>query len=470
MVDKVNRMNHWGFSPTPKKCATVEELSESIHDFYQYMSDRFDSHDFYAGCSADMLDSLIDMTETLLMDSLYHSITSRLQTEDESEDLALQKRIKSLNWIMVEHLDISINMRSPIARDLLDKAISEIISMGSKSIPSEKLESVFICSKTICKMLQVASDEPVSADQFLPGLVFVVIKANPPLLHSNIKFVTLFSNPRRLQSGEAGYYFTNLCCAKTFIEQLTGESLNIPEDEFSRYISGEAVPPGSFEQSAYLCEAFRILYSNVALLDDLKQRQKLHEDDISQLKQEMIEFQDDVMRRVSEVDTKTCPIHYDVPDDVDIDLIPSFMRDRIILERNERAAQKLNSVLIDVSSDNENKLESVKVGEASDEKSHSGHVNSADVIQTNAISNGDDVSNETCDTQDVTRGSLNGMEENKTNGRHDVDPKRLDSKSPLLFDDSLDSDQNLPDPLVPSVMVSTGDNQNESMSQEVAEG
>lgn len=107
---------------------------------------------------------------------------------------------------MVEHLELNLNMRNPEVRNLLDEAISEIISMGSKKIPSEKLESVYVTSKIIVKMLSLGQvkrrddslqDEvyqkivPINADTFLPGLVFVVVKANPPLLSSNIKFVTL---------------------------------------------------------------------------------------------------------------------------------------------------------------------------------------------------------------------------------------------------------------------------------------
>ena len=301
------------------------------------------------------------------MESMYHVLTSRIQSEDEATDMALQKRIKSLNWMMVQHLDIEVDMRNPMVRDLLDKAITEIIEMGSMSIPSEKLTTVVKCSKSICKFLQVcsvlsnvgfdlnitflnqvANDRPISADQFLPGLVFVVIKANPPLLHSNIKFITRFANPRRLMSGESGYYFTNLCCATEFVQKLTGESLNIPEADFAKYIAGEALPPGAFEQSAYLCEAFRVMYSNVALLNDLTERQRKFESEVVELREKMFQFKEDVMRKLDPAieKSKPRPLHYTVADDLDIKHIPTFLRSRILKERAERMA--LESVLVDV--------------------------------------------------------------------------------------------------------------------------
>lgn len=285
-----------------RSSATIEEMSEIVYVFYQYMTERFESHTIYKDLSQEAIEQLMDDTERHLLTLMHNSIFTQILTEDEEKDLKMQKRIKSLNWIMTQHLDIELDLRDKQIRDLLDTAIADIIEMGSKQIPLEKLDCIVSCSKSIFNMLQTSkSSEPVSADQFLPALVYVVIKANPPLLHSNIKFINRFSNPRRLMSGEAGYYFTNLCCAVAFIEKLNGSSLNIPEDDFQRYVNGEDIPPGSIEQSAYLSEPLCLIYSNVALLNGLKEKQTEFEDGLSKLREDMKSYRDEMISKINSV-------------------------------------------------------------------------------------------------------------------------------------------------------------------------
>ncbi|KAM0837220.1 hypothetical protein ACQ4PT_061806 [Festuca glaucescens] len=59
--------------------------------------------------------------------------------------------------------------------------------------------------------------------------------ANPPHLHSNLKFVQLFRRETKLVS-EVEYYLTNLISAKMFIVNVDGRLLSMEENEFQMHM------------------------------------------------------------------------------------------------------------------------------------------------------------------------------------------------------------------------------------------
>lgn len=82
----------------------------------------------------------------------------------------------------------------------------------------------------------MSNDRTLSgADEFLPILIYVTIKANPPQLHSNLKFVQLFRRETKLIS-EVEYYLTNLISAKMFIIDVSAHSLSMEESEFQKHM------------------------------------------------------------------------------------------------------------------------------------------------------------------------------------------------------------------------------------------
>lgn len=266
---------------------TINHLSDKVHEFYQTMNDRYENQFIYKGISTEQIDMLNDNMERILNEHIYQVISTRIINEDEEHNMAIQKRIRSLNWITVEHLEIDIDFMHPAVHDLLDKAICQMIEMNSRTSSIDKLDCIVQCSKTIFELLQVnptgGNIVPVSADQFLPVLVFVVIQANPPMLPADMKYLTRFSNPRRLMSGETGYYFTNLCCALEFIEKASGASLNISEEEFNSFVNGEAIPKTKSQFNTYLCDGLRTMCSNDAALIKLRQSNELRQSKVESI-------------------------------------------------------------------------------------------------------------------------------------------------------------------------------------------
>uniref|UniRef100_A0A915PXJ8 Rab5 GDP/GTP exchange factor n=1 Tax=Setaria digitata TaxID=48799 RepID=A0A915PXJ8_9BILA len=159
-------------------------------------------------------------------------------------NLSLQHRIRSLNWVTAGFLETTLDFSQESVRDKLDEAITEIIDMNSHRGAAEKLQCLVRCSKMIFEALKESrSGAPAGADEYLPVLIYVILKGNPPLIQSNVKFVSRFALPTRVLSGESGYYFTNVSCALQFVQNMDAESLKMPKEEFEAYTSGQQVPP-----------------------------------------------------------------------------------------------------------------------------------------------------------------------------------------------------------------------------------
>ncbi|CUS14862.1 unnamed protein product [Tuber aestivum] len=168
--------------------------------------------------------------------------------EDVERDEVLAQKVRIYGWVREEHLDIQDAVTEESGRKFLDLAVNEMTKMGSYRAPRDKVICVLNCCKVIfgefirklfggVEMLigglgllrHSGGDE--SADKFVPLLIYVVLKANPANLVSNVQYILRFRNPDKL-NGEAGYYLSSLMGAIQFIEGLDRSSLTITDEEF----------------------------------------------------------------------------------------------------------------------------------------------------------------------------------------------------------------------------------------------
>ncbi|KAL5652933.1 hypothetical protein ACJX0J_038391, partial [Zea mays] len=158
-------------------------------------------------------------------------------TEDVVSDMDISEKIGLLQqFVKPRHLDIP-KVQHNEALWLL--AVKELQKINSFKAPREKLLCIMSCCQVINNLLlniSMSNDRTLSgADEFLPILIYVTIKANPPQLHSNLKFVQLFRRETKLIL-EVEYYLTNLISAKMFIIDVSAHSLSMEESEFQKHM------------------------------------------------------------------------------------------------------------------------------------------------------------------------------------------------------------------------------------------
>ncbi|KAK3088488.1 hypothetical protein FSP39_019810 [Pinctada imbricata] len=98
-------------------------------------------------------------------------------------------------------------------------AQKELYMINAYKTPKDKVKCVTRCSTTIMNLLSMANERSVpAADDFLPVLIYVIIKANPPCMLSTNQYVNSFYGNRF--SGEEQYWWIQFSSALEFIKTM----------------------------------------------------------------------------------------------------------------------------------------------------------------------------------------------------------------------------------------------------------
>lgn len=211
-----------------------ERDSRSVQEFLITMEEAFRAHPLWAGATEDELDSAGEGLEKYLMTKLFNHAFGSLP-EDAKHDQELSEKMSLVQqFIRPEHLDIQPNFQNETSWLLAQK---ELQKSNAYKAPRDKLVCILNCCRVINNLLlnvsMATNDNPPGADDFLPVLIYVTIKANPPQLHSNLLYIQQYRRQSRLVS-EAAYFFTNLVSAESFIKNMDAKSLSMDEREFEK--------------------------------------------------------------------------------------------------------------------------------------------------------------------------------------------------------------------------------------------
>ncbi|XP_050420096.1 GTPase-activating protein and VPS9 domain-containing protein 1 isoform X2 [Adelges cooleyi] len=100
-------------------------------------------------------------------------------------------------------------------------AQAEISAISAYKTPKDKLQCIFRCTTTLLNLMSIAGEHGnthPAADDIMPVLVYVLIKANPPSLLSTVQYINSFYGDRL--EGEEQYWWIQFCAAIEFIKTM----------------------------------------------------------------------------------------------------------------------------------------------------------------------------------------------------------------------------------------------------------
>ncbi|KAF8916332.1 hypothetical protein CPB85DRAFT_1216717, partial [Mucidula mucida] len=218
-----------------KRTFTVSDQIKIIHDFMDFISKQMREADVWP--TEAEFDNALEGMEKLVMNQVYiYTFTPAMRrgavtTDDLERDRVLEQRIKLFAWIEPRHLDLHLGEN---AEGFLAFAQQELLKINSYKAPRDKLICILNCCKVIFGLIRHMESTASSADEFLPLLIYVLIKSNPPNLISNLLFISRFRAPSKVSSGEGAYYLSSLESAVAWVEGLDAAGLNVEKEEFEK--------------------------------------------------------------------------------------------------------------------------------------------------------------------------------------------------------------------------------------------
>ena len=168
--------------------------------------------------------------EDYIMRQLYIHVYPK---EELDSDINFYNQTKKLYWIMPEHLDIK-----KIYINQLSNAVVWIKKIDEAKSIRDKLSCISNAYNTMNNTIKFSSgkNENAGQDELTPIFQYIIIKAQPRRIFSNINYIKCFLDDSGL-TGELGFLLTQMESSSCFIMNIDYEHLKITKEEFDKNFS-----------------------------------------------------------------------------------------------------------------------------------------------------------------------------------------------------------------------------------------
>jgi len=197
----------------------MDEKTELVVQFLNRMWATLEQEPMLAATNEHQRTEARKAVERAIFSQIYMAALYPNKEADVSRDFVLQQHIGRLAGVVTpSHRDLKIPRRYQYECPW-PAAQAELRRLAAFKLPADKVHCVSRVSGIIMNLLSLAQDKAVpAADDFVPVLVYVIIKANPPSLLSTVQFVDNFYRDRLC--GEECYWWMQFVGAVEFIKTM----------------------------------------------------------------------------------------------------------------------------------------------------------------------------------------------------------------------------------------------------------
>uniref|UniRef100_A0ACB8F0B8 GTPase-activating protein and VPS9 domain-containing protein 1 n=1 Tax=Sphaerodactylus townsendi TaxID=933632 RepID=A0ACB8F0B8_9SAUR len=202
-----------------QKLTAADDKTAQVEDFLQFLYGAMAQDVIWQNASEEQLQDAQLAIERSVMNRIFKLAFYPNQDGDILRDQLLHEHIQRLSKVVsANHKALQIP-EVYLREAPWPSAQSEIRTISAYKTPRDKLQCILRMCSTIMNMLSLANEDSVpGADDFVPVLVFVLIKANPPCLLSTVQYISSFY--ANCLTGEESYWWMQFTAAVEFIKTI----------------------------------------------------------------------------------------------------------------------------------------------------------------------------------------------------------------------------------------------------------
>ncbi|GFY57618.1 GTPase-activating protein and VPS9 domain-containing protein 1 [Trichonephila inaurata madagascariensis] len=202
-----------------QELVVADEKAIKVEEFLNYLFNYVQNDPMWQTASGIQIENAKAVIEHSVMSRIYTFALHPNGDGDVLRDKVLHEHMQKLSQVITpNHKDLRIpkiyHSECP-----WPSAQAELVNINAYKTPRDKIQCVLRCCNTIMNLLSMASNKSVpAADDLMPVLVYVLIKANPPHLLSTVQYVNTFYE-KQLE-GEEAYWWTQFASGVEFIKNM----------------------------------------------------------------------------------------------------------------------------------------------------------------------------------------------------------------------------------------------------------